>query len=345
MLGIRLRAFRDSVLHGGPWNEKWAFFTADPYSKVMDFDDKKTATLFGDGAAVTWIGTEPRFQTGQFLFGSNGKKHEGITVRDNGILEMNGRAVFTFSVRVVPKNILEMLEKNRLEIEHIDLFLLHQGSLHIVNSIADALGVPREKCPFHSGEYGNTVSSSIPMLLHREFNNPTMKTAVISGFGVGFPGPAPFFTGYESFSQCYDFRNRHCLSTGHFNPDRAKTAFGLVRGSERFHVLAVIDSKTAGQDAGDIVDSKKRDIPVFGSVNQALEKLELRPQYAVIGITTPGGILPDYLCWKSNKRLRQGLILLTDCISPFLKSIHFLEKLRNEVQPFTTSANPGRFLN
>ena len=84
------------------------FFTADPYSKVMDFDDKKTATLFGDGAAVTWIGTEPRFQTGQFLFGSNGKKHEGITVRDNGILEMNGRAVFTFSVRVVPKNILEM---------------------------------------------------------------------------------------------------------------------------------------------------------------------------------------------------------------------------------------------
>ena len=77
------------------------FFTADPYSKVMDLDDKKTATLFGDGAAVTWIGTEPRFQTGQFLFGSNGKKHEGITVRDNGILEMNGRAVFTFSVRAV----------------------------------------------------------------------------------------------------------------------------------------------------------------------------------------------------------------------------------------------------
>ncbi len=161
------------------------FFTADPYSKVMDLDDKKTATLFGDGAAVTWVGTEPRFQTGQFLFGSNGKKHEGIMVRDNGILEMNGRAVFTFSVRVVPKNILEMLEKNRLEIEHIDQFLLHQGSLHIVNSIADALGVPREKCPFHSGEYGNTVSSSIPMLLHREFDNPTMKTAVISGFGVG----------------------------------------------------------------------------------------------------------------------------------------------------------------
>ena len=56
------------------------------------------------------------------------------------------------------------------------------------------------------------------------------------------------------------------LASGHFNPDRAKTAFGLVRGSERFQVLAVIDSKTAGQDAGDIVDSTKLDIPVFLSL-------------------------------------------------------------------------------
>ena len=85
------------------------FFTADPYSKVMDPEDKKTATLFGDGATVTWIGLEPRFTTGRFVFGSNGLKHKGIIVRENGTLEMNGRAVFTFSVRVVPKNILEML--------------------------------------------------------------------------------------------------------------------------------------------------------------------------------------------------------------------------------------------
>ena len=161
------------------------FFTADPYSKVIDPEDKKTATLFGDGATVTWIGLEPRFTTGRFVFGSNGLKHEGIIVRENGTLEMNGRAVFTFSVRVVPKNIIEMLEENQLTLDQVDIFLLHQGSLHIVNSIADTLGISREKCPFHSSEYGNTVSSSIPMLLHREFNNQSIKTAVLSGFGVG----------------------------------------------------------------------------------------------------------------------------------------------------------------
>ena len=82
--------------------------------------------------------------------------------------------------------------EKQLEIEHIDLFLLHR-SLHIVNSIADALGVSREKCPFHSGEYGNTVSSSIPML-PREFDNPTMKTAVFPVLESDFHGPAPLLS-------------------------------------------------------------------------------------------------------------------------------------------------------
>ena len=113
------------------------------------------------------------------------------------------------------------------------------------------------------------------------------------------------------------------LAPGHFNPDRAKTAFGLVRGSERFQVLAVIDSKTAGQDAGDIVDSKKRDIPVFRSVNQALEKLELRPEYAVIGITTPGGILPDYLMLEIEQALEAGLDIVNGLHQP-LSEIHSL---------------------
>ena len=134
---------------------------------------------------MTWLGTNPCFRSGRFLFGSDGNKNESIIVRDNGRLEMNGRAVFTFSVRVVPHNIRSMLELNELTVEQIDLFLLHQGSLHIVNSIANALGVPREVCPFHAVEYGNTVSSSIPMLLHKEFDNPEMNTAVLSGFGVG----------------------------------------------------------------------------------------------------------------------------------------------------------------
>ena len=161
------------------------FFTADPYSKVMNNDDKKTATLFGDGATVTLLTEDPVFNFGKFVFGSDGNKKEGIIVREDGHVHMNGRAVFTFTVRVVPESIKNMLAKNGFTLDKIDRFLLHQGSLHIVKSIADNLGVPREKCPFNAASYGNTVSSSVPMILAQEFNNHEMQVAVLAGFGVG----------------------------------------------------------------------------------------------------------------------------------------------------------------
>ena len=160
-------------------------FTADPYSKVINNDDKKTATLFGDGATVTLLDEKPVFECGKFVFGSDGYKKDGIIVKNDGQLYMNGRAVFTFTVRVVPENIRDMLKKNNVPLESVDCFILHQGSLHIVNSIASSLGVSRERCPFHSAEYGNTVSSSVPMVLSREFEKKEMKVAVLSGFGVG----------------------------------------------------------------------------------------------------------------------------------------------------------------
>ena len=160
-------------------------FTADPYSKVLNNDDKKTATLFGDGATVTLLDDQPVFECGKFVFGSDGRKKEGIIVKEDGQLYMNGRAVFTFTVRVVPDNIRDMLKKNSISLERVDCFILHQGSLHIVNSIADSLGVSRELCPFYSAEYGNTVSSSVPMVLSREFDKQDIKVVVLSGFGVG----------------------------------------------------------------------------------------------------------------------------------------------------------------
>jgi len=165
--------------------QKGLLFTADPYSKILNNEDKKTATLFGDAATVTLMTHNPVFELGCFVFGSDGSKKEGIKINDDGYLKMNGRAVFTFTVRVIPNNIIKTILKNDLSIENIDKFLLHQGSLHIINSIAETLGVSREKCPFYSAEYGNTVSSSVPMILENEFNNKEMKVAVLSGFGVG----------------------------------------------------------------------------------------------------------------------------------------------------------------
>jgi 3-oxoacyl-[acyl-carrier-protein] synthase-3 len=160
-------------------------FTADPYSKIVDQNDKNTSLLFGDGATATLIGNEPTWTTGKFLFGSQGKENASIQIGNlTGKLEMNGRAVFSFSATVVPKNILAMLERNHLAVQDIDLFALHQGSRYIVDTIKKKLAVEDRKAPFVAADYGNTVSSSIPLILS-DLHNASCNTIVIAGFGVG----------------------------------------------------------------------------------------------------------------------------------------------------------------
>jgi 3-oxoacyl-[acyl-carrier-protein] synthase III len=80
-----------------------------------------------------------------------------------------------------------MLEKNSFVLENVNRFLLHQGSLtHSKFPSPTILGVPRERLPlFHSAAYGNTVSSSVPMLIAQEYANQEMQVAVLAGFGVG----------------------------------------------------------------------------------------------------------------------------------------------------------------
>ena len=163
---------------------KGVLFTADPYSKIVDEKDKNTSLLFGDGATATLISNTPIWRTGKFLFGSFGKENASIDVKQNtGKLSMNGRSVFSFSATVVPKNIFSMLSANKLVVEDIDFFVLHQGSRYIVDTIMQKLGVNKEKVPFRSAEYGNTVSSSIPLILTEM--DSQCNHIVIAGFGVG----------------------------------------------------------------------------------------------------------------------------------------------------------------
>jgi 3-oxoacyl-[acyl-carrier-protein] synthase-3 len=98
-------------------------------------------------------------------------------------LYMNGRAVFNFCALGVPKSIQRSLEKNNLTLDEIDFLALHQGSKFIVDTIGRRLGVA-EKTPFLAADYGNTVSSSIPIIL-AEKAPKTAKYILISGFGVG----------------------------------------------------------------------------------------------------------------------------------------------------------------
>lgn len=159
--------------------------TSDPYSKIVDSGDKNTTLLFGDGATATLLSTDAVFEIGRSTFHTRGKDSKHLQSGPDGVLTMNGRAVFTFCAQAVPLDIKDAIELNQLSLEEIDKFIVHQGSKFIVDTIRGRLGLTEAKMPFLAADYGNTVSSSIPLILRNEMENPEQKVLLLSGFGVG----------------------------------------------------------------------------------------------------------------------------------------------------------------
>ena len=165
--------------------KKGILFTADPYSKIIDSSDKNTSLLFGDAAAATLISDNPVFQSGKFTFGTIGEGYEELICSDS--LFMNGRSIFNFAAKYVPKDVKSVLEKNELNQDQIDTFIFHQGSKYICDTLIRRLKLDKNKVPFDVTHYGNTVSSSIPIILEKQISNLDNKAqnVLICGFGVG----------------------------------------------------------------------------------------------------------------------------------------------------------------
>ncbi|MDG2273352.1 MAG: ketoacyl-ACP synthase III [Halioglobus sp.] len=160
-------------------------FTADPYSKVIDPEDFSTELLFGDAAAVTYIGENPIFISKKSVFSTDGKLSHSIEVdKDTRLLSMLGNNVFKFAVTKIPAQVEKCLERNDIEKHQVDLYLMHQGSKYIIDNLIPRLGVDAARVPFMAGELGNTVSSTIPLMLEQYLDSDE-KSILISGFGVG----------------------------------------------------------------------------------------------------------------------------------------------------------------
>jgi 3-oxoacyl-[acyl-carrier-protein] synthase-3 len=158
--------------------------TADPYSKVLDASDRNTMLLFGDAATATLLGRDDRrWSMRKFVFGTSGKQWMDLRVDENRKLRMNGRGIFTFSAVRVPECLRETLRANGLKIEEVDRLLLHQGSRYIVDTIGERMQAGA-KTPFDESDIGNTVSSTLPLLLARGVCDRD-RTVLVAGFGVG----------------------------------------------------------------------------------------------------------------------------------------------------------------
>ncbi|MCL2112596.1 beta-ketoacyl-ACP synthase III [Lactococcus protaetiae] len=177
---------------------------AEVFSKIMDWSDRSTAVLFGDGAGGVLLentGIQPliiaeKLQTDgsrgdSLLSGLTDINTPFATVNyESKSLSMEGRAIFDFAVRDVPKNIKATLEEAQISSEEIDFYLLHQANSRILDKMAKKLGVERSKFLQNMQEYGNTSAASIPLLLSESVKNGIFtldgKTKIVlTGFGGG----------------------------------------------------------------------------------------------------------------------------------------------------------------
>jgi 3-oxoacyl-[acyl-carrier-protein] synthase-3 len=163
--------------------KKGLLFTSDPYSKIINPEDKNTALLFGDAATVSYLTNDPVYEFKDFTFGTIGKESSNLTCHNN-VLSMNGRGIFNFAARYIPIDLKNLLSKSNLKLTDIDKFIFHQGSKYIIDTLIKRTGIDSHKVIFDITDYGNTVSSSIPIILQKILHDGN-QYLYISGFGVG----------------------------------------------------------------------------------------------------------------------------------------------------------------
>lgn len=175
---------------------------AETLSKIMDWNDRSTCVLFGDGAGAAIVRREDN-GTGLLAFdqGSDGASGMVLACRNrennnplvqNPIItdyvHMDGQAVYKFAVSTVPASIKKVVEQAGLEMEEIDYFVLHQANIRIIQSVAKRLRASKEKFPISLDHCGNISAGSVPILLDEIHRKGLLKKGnkiVLSGFGGG----------------------------------------------------------------------------------------------------------------------------------------------------------------
>jgi 3-oxoacyl-[acyl-carrier-protein] synthase III len=199
---IRTGVYRNVLLIGG-----------DVLSRWVDWSDRRTCILFGDGAGAVVMQANDRDQLLGFELRTDGSQNqylnlsyrpepqeliEGVTIGQGGFdrITMNGQEVYRFAVRQVPEVIEKALHRASLEVGQVDWLLLHQANQRILDAVGTRLKIPPEKIISNLAHYGNTSAASIPIALDEAVRQGQVKpgdTIVTAGFGAGLTWGAAVF--------------------------------------------------------------------------------------------------------------------------------------------------------
>lgn len=195
-------ATADKLIASGAY-QKGIVIGSETMSRTLDWQDRSTAVLFGDGAGgVLLEASETRHFLAENLY-TDGRRGDSLQLpkafsatpfsdkeRISSYLTMEGRAVFDFVVKEVPKSIQETLADVGLSAAKVDYYLLHQANYRLLDKISKKIGVDIEKLPANIARYGNTSAASIPILLSECLADGRLmlgsgQVVLFSGFGGG----------------------------------------------------------------------------------------------------------------------------------------------------------------
>jgi len=170
--------------------EKVLVIGAEILSRHLDYDDRSTAGLFGDGAGAVVLAANAAGSVGSSVLGSDGSAAAYIRApHDTGLISMDGHETFKRAVATLASNALEALDANGLTRDDIDLFVFHQANGRITSAVADALAVDPGRVVDAIAEIGNTSAASIPLALSeadREGRLSEGDRILLGAFGAGF---------------------------------------------------------------------------------------------------------------------------------------------------------------
>ena len=182
--------------------------TAETYNKHLHPMDKGNRTIFGDGASATLVSSDGFARIGDCVLGTDGSGYDRLILKTGAMrhnkplndlhfdenntpissdfLFMDGKSIFDFTSDVVPPLIEETLKKNHLKKKDIDLFVFHQANRYMINYLRKLMEIEKEAFFVFMDRVGNTVSSTIPIVLCEARKEGRLKgKVVLAGFGVG----------------------------------------------------------------------------------------------------------------------------------------------------------------
>ncbi len=186
---------------------------ADILSRWVDWQDRRTCVLFGDGAGAVVLQADKSDRLLGFALKSDGTQNHHLNLAYRGAsqellpdvnitkgtyqpITMNGKEVYRFAVQKVPEIIDKALFQANLSVDQIDWLLLHQANQRIIDAVAQRLNVPEHKVISNLAQYGNTSAASIPLALDEAVRQGKIKPNDIvaaSGFGAGLTWGAAIF--------------------------------------------------------------------------------------------------------------------------------------------------------